>query len=109
MNIGIVGLGLIGGSFGKALLKYTDCKVFGKDISKDAMLKAELVGAVSGELNDENLSIADVVIFALAPRAAREEMEKACPKLKDGALVIDIVGNKKSMVGKMRELSAKYP
>ncbi len=109
MNVGIVGLGLMGGSFGKALLKYTDHKVYGADISTDAMLKAELVGAVSGELTDANIGDTDIIVFALSPRAAREEMEKACPKLKDGALVIDIAGNKISMVGKMRELSAKFP
>lgn len=109
MNIGIVGLGLIGGSFGKALLKYTDHKVFGFDVSKEAMHKAVLAEAVTGELSDENIGEADVVIFALAPSAARAEMEKACPELKDGALVIDIVGNKASMVRKMRELGADYP
>ncbi len=109
MNVGIVGLGLIGGSLGKALLKYTDHKVFGLDISDDATLKAELVGAISGKLGDANFGDMDMVVFALAPRAAREEMEKACGKLKDGALVADIAGNKRSMTEKMRLLSEKYP
>ncbi len=109
MNIGIVGLGLIGGSFGKAIAKFTEHKAFGTDISADAMLKAELVGAVSGALTDANFGDMDIVIFALSPQAAREEAEKACPKLKKGALVIDIAGNKISMVEKMRELGAKYP
>ena len=35
MNIGIIGLGLIGGSLAKALKKYTNHYVYGQDILSD--------------------------------------------------------------------------
>ena len=45
MNIGIVGLGLIGGSIAKAIKYNTDNSVFGTDIVKSVVLKAKLLGA----------------------------------------------------------------
>lgn len=109
MNIGIVGLGLMGGSLGKAILKFTDHKVYGADTSADAMIKAELVNAISGVLTPENRAEMDIVIFALTPSAARSEMRILCPFFKSGATVIDIAGNKTSIAAEMRLLARKYP
>ena len=109
MNIGIVGMGLIGGSFCKALSKFTSHKVYGKNRSQAVMEKAEKEGSIVGRISDDNIGDMDLIIVALSPAAAREEMEKVCGKLKDGTLVIDIVGNKTSMVEKMNELAKKYP
>ncbi len=41
MKIGIVGLGLIGGSFAKAIKAYTEHEVFAIDKSEDVLQKAE--------------------------------------------------------------------
>ena len=46
MEIGIVGLGLIGGSLAKAISQNTDNTVYGFDISKPVVHKAMLVDAI---------------------------------------------------------------
>ena len=55
MNIGIIGLGLIGGSIARATMKYTDNKVYGFDVDENAMLKAEMMNAICEPLNEINI------------------------------------------------------
>ncbi|MEG2450814.1 MAG: prephenate dehydrogenase [Clostridia bacterium] len=109
MNIAIFGLGLIGGSIGRALIKFTDNTVFGRDIDESVMLKAELLGVYNKPLLDEDLSTQDIVVFSLPPEATIEVMAEICPKLKSGAIVIDTCGIKRIVVDKMRQLNAIYP
>ena len=47
MKIGIVGLGLIGGSLARQFKRNTRHTVLGYDISDDALRKAELLSALS--------------------------------------------------------------
>ena len=53
MQIGIVGLGLIGGSFARAIKEHTPHSVFAFDIDRSALLGATLVGAIDGELTQK--------------------------------------------------------
>lgn len=109
MNIGIIGLGLIGGSLGRAIIKRTDHKVFGMDNDKETMLKAELLKAYNYELNDDNISEIDIAILALPPHIVCSVLENIAPKLKAGTIVVDCVGNKRNVVNKMRSLIDDYP
>ncbi len=109
MNIGIIGLGLIGGSFGRAIIKNTEHKVYGTDILPDALVKAELLNAISAPLTEEDFGGLDLVIFALTPSQFISQAENIAPKLKKGALIIDIGGIKKEPADKMRSLSAEFP
>ncbi|HRR89738.1 MAG TPA: NAD(P)-binding domain-containing protein, partial [Eubacteriales bacterium] len=85
MKIVIFGLGLIGGSLGRAAVKKTGHTVLGFDISEAARLKAKLLGAVHADVTEENIGEADLVIFALNPSAAVKAMNDTVKKLKDGA------------------------
>lgn len=109
MNIGIIGLGLIGGSLGRAIIKRTKHNVFGTDNDTETMLKAELLKAYNFELNDSNIGDMDIVILALPPHIACNILENISPKLKADTIVIDCVGNKRAVVGKMKKLSLEYP
>lgn len=109
MNIGIIGLGLIGGSLGRAIIKRTEHTVFGMDNDKETMLKAELLKAYNYELNDDNISEIDIVILALPPHIACSVLENIVPKLKAGTIVVDCVGNKRNVVAKMKSLIDGYP
>lgn len=109
MNIGIIGLGLIGGSLGRAIIKRTEHMVFGMDNDKETMLKAELLKAYNYELNDDNISEIDIIILALPPHIVCSVLENIAPKLKAGAIVVDCVGNKRDIVAKMKSLSINYP
>ncbi|MBR4800481.1 MAG: prephenate dehydrogenase [Clostridia bacterium] len=110
MKIAIIGMGLIGGSLGRAILKNTDNEVLGYDLDESVLLKADLLSAHTRALDMESdLPAVDMVILALCPRAAIASMRKLAPHLKDGAIVMDICGNKRIVVDEMASLEAKYP
>lgn len=92
MTIGVVGLGLIGGSIAKALKKNTPHTVFGYDTDETVMKKALLVGACDGVLKD--VSCLDILIVALYPSATVEYIKSIAEKLKPTAIVIDADGVK---------------
>ena len=69
MKIGIIGLGLIGGSLGRTLVGRTNDTVYAFDISKKAMLDGKLLGAYHYELNQQNISEIDLLILSLYPNA----------------------------------------
>jgi len=108
MNIAIIGLGLIGGSLGRAIVKKTGHKVCGADLDPAVMLKAELMEAFHEPLTDQNAGDADLVILAIRPAAAISAMRGIVPKLKEGAIVLDCCGTKRSMANAMRALSKEY-
>lgn len=109
MNVAIVGLGLIGGSLGRAIVKRREDRVFAFDISHKAMIDGKLLSAYHEQLNKEDLSKMDVVIFSLYPKALESALSEYCPYLKKGALVMDCCGNKRRVVAQMKELSKKFP
>lgn len=109
MKIGIIGLGLIGGSLGRAIVSKTEHKVYAFDISKKALLDGKLLSCYHFELNKESVKEMDMVIFSLYPNALENALEEYCPLLKDGAIVLDCCGNKRRVVNQMGELAVKYP
>ncbi|MBQ3754820.1 MAG: prephenate dehydrogenase/arogenate dehydrogenase family protein, partial [Clostridia bacterium] len=110
MKIAIIGMGLIGGSLGRAILKNTQHEVLGYDLDKSVLQKAGLLNAHTRALDKENdLPQVDIVILALCPRAAIESMRDIVPRLKDGAIVMDICGNKRIIVDEMTRLEKEYP
>ena len=109
MKIGIVGLGLIGGSLGRAIVSRTSDEVYAYDLSHRAMLDGKLLNAYHKELTADNLGEIDVLFLSLYPEALEEALKKYCPLLKDGCLVADCCGNKRRVVKQMQELANKYP
>jgi len=94
MNIGIVGLGLIGGSIAKAIKHNTSDTVLGYDIDKSAIYKAKLLEAIDLELTDERLGICDIVIVALYPKDTVTYIKNNYQKFKKDVLVMDCGGVK---------------
>lgn len=94
MNIGIVGLGLIGGSIAKALSQNTDHTVLGMDIEKSVIFKAKLIEAIHDELTDENIGECDFVIVALYPEATVKFVKNHAALFKKEAIVMDTCGVK---------------
>ena len=64
MNVGIVGLGLIGGSLAKSIKKHSEHTVWGFDIDSDAVTQALMCGAIDETLTDALLPQCDVVLVA---------------------------------------------
>ena len=95
MEIGIVGLGLIGGSLAKAISQNTDNTVYGTDISDQVVKKAVLVEAIEQPLTDSLLSQCDIIIVALYPQATIEYVEEKAHLFKKGCIVFDCGGVKR--------------
>jgi len=110
-NIGIVGLGLIGGSFARSFSKFTPHRVFGRGraLGGAAASAAVSAGAVSGELTDEKLSELDVLIFAVNPRTTVEIFGAYLPLLKSGCVVLDAGGVKRGVVAAMEQAAKEHP
>lgn len=104
MNIGIIGLGLIGGSMAKTLKEKTSHTVYGKDILPEVIIKARLIGAIDDELDDELLSECDMVILSLYPRDIVDYVQKNADKFKKGAIVMDCCGIKRLVCDKVKPL-----
>ena len=107
MNIGIVGIGLIGGSFAKAY-KAAGHKTFGFDIDEAILSFAQLSGAIDGVLNAQSINICDVIIIAVNPGDAVAYLEKTAPDINKNALVIDCCGVKKFICPRCFALAGQY-
>ncbi|MBE6016223.1 MAG: prephenate dehydrogenase [Lachnospiraceae bacterium] len=95
MNIGIAGLGLIGGSIARAFKHDTVDTVLGYDRTPSVVQKALLMEAIDIELDEEKLGICDYVIVAMYPEASADYIERNADRFKKGAVVMDICGVKK--------------
>ena len=92
--IGVIGLGLIGGSMAKALNQLTDETVYGFDTNPEVVQRAKLVNAIEEELTPEMIPLCDLVIIALYPEATREVLTKYAGVFKKDAIVMDTCGVK---------------
>ena len=94
MKTGIVGLGLIGGSFAKAYKNAGDT-VLALDTDETILEFAKLSGVVDATLTNENLGECDLILIALYPRAAVEFINEHAQFISKNAVVIDCCGTKR--------------
>ncbi len=94
MLIGVIGLGLIGGSMAKAINQNTDHSVYGYDIQAPITHKAVLVGATEGILTEEMIPECDLIILGLYPRETVRFVKEHADVIKKGAVVMDTCGIK---------------
>lgn len=102
MNIGIVGLGLIGGSMAKAYRAYSDkngldYKIYGADINKSIVDFAILEGTLDGVLDDGAVSECELIFIALYPVASAEYLTRISHLVRRDAVVIDLCGTKREI------------
>lgn len=105
-SIAIVGLGVVGGSFAKALRKNALAGEQILAIDRDqATLEASLTEGVidRGERRNQTiLQEADIVIIALYPQALKEFVQTHQTEFKPGAIVTDTAGVKGALMQKMQ-------
>ena len=75
-RIGIVGLGLIGGSIAKAFRKNSSYEILAFDTDATTLGFAQLSGVVDGILNDKSIPTCQAIFIALYPRAAVDFLQK---------------------------------
>ena len=93
--IGIVGLGLIGGSFAKAFKRNADVKILASNRSRSTLELAMSEGVVDGELTKDTIGECDLIIPALYNQAVIDYITEMAPYIRKDALVIDAGGLKR--------------
>jgi len=107
MNVGIVGLGLIGGSLAKAY-KLEGSRVYGFDVDESILGIAQVSGAIDGVLDDNSAGQCDVIFIAVNPEDAVIYLEKTAPKIRKNAVVIDCCGVKRFVCSRCFPLAQQY-
>ena len=106
LTFAIVGLGLIGGSYAKALRNLRVRKILGMDISHGiarACLNANMIDEVVEE-DGSNLKEADVIICSVYPEAVMGFVRQNVQNFAEGMLMTDATGVKGTMPREIQEL-----
>ena len=107
MNVGILGLGLIGGSLARAyaLEGHT---VFAAEKDESMLSFAMLAGAVHGKLDDKTISQCDLILLAIYPGGSASWLEENAPLISKKALVLDCCGIKREICQRCFPVAEKY-
>lgn len=102
----IVGLGLIGGSYAKALTKkgYYVTAITRSQSSIDYALSEKIITKGSAYVDEELIKEADLVVFALYPHVFIDWIRDNQHLFKSGAVITDVTGVKESIVGAIQNM-----
>lgn len=106
MKIGIVGLGLIGGSFAKATSQRTAHEVLGWDTDEGSLQQALADGAIGEVLTPDRLPELDLLLLGVVPHAAVEYVRQHAALIR--GLVIDLCGVKRAVSREILPLSRQH-
>lgn len=95
-NVGIIGLGLIGGSMARAY-HAAGHRVLATDKNESTLTAALESGVVSAPLTEDSVGTLDLLLLAVYPKAAIEALESLAGKLAKNTLVIDLCGTKRDV------------
>lgn len=107
MNVGILGLGLIGGSLARAyaLEGHT---VYAIQRNESMLSFAMLAGAVHGKLSEETIPQCDLILLAIYPEGSASWLEDNAHLVSKDALVIDCCGTKAQICRRCFPLAQQY-
>ncbi len=108
MIIGVVGLGLIGGSMAKAVSSRTGFKVMGVDLDKGVMEAATADGTIIAELTSAVVPLCDMIIIALTPLATIKWISDNGEQIAKDTIVVDCCGTKRNVCKTCKEVAQKY-
>ena len=107
MTVGIVGLGLIGGSFATAYLA-AGWIVYGYDTNASMLAFAQLADAVNEPLTMDTIGSCDLVLLCVRPLAAIDYLREAAPHIGRKPIVIDCCGTKRVVCAAAFTLAEQY-
>lgn len=107
MKVGILGLGLIGGSMARAYAK-AGHQVFACEQDETILSFAQLSGAVQEPLTEENLGQCDLLLLAIYPDGSASYLEDHAHLISSHALVMDLCGIKEEICRRCFPLAEKY-
>ena len=107
MKIGVVGLGLIGGSVAMAY-KAAGHVVYGFDTDSTILGYAKLSGVIDDVLAPERYQLCDLIILAATPKAMVSYIAENASAIPSSVLVIDFCGVKEEICRAGFEAAARY-
>lgn len=107
MTVGILGLGLIGGSLARAY-KLAGHTVYVKNRDERMLSFAMLPGAVDGKLNEDTIPQCDLILLAIYPAGSADWLEANAPLISKRALVIDCCGTKQLVCQRCFPIAKEY-
>ena len=102
----IVGLGLLGGSYARALSRngYEVTAITRDQSSVDYALEQGMITRGSAFVDEELCAEADIVVFALYPHVFEEWIRENQQLLRRGAILTDVTGVKSCIVEKIQKM-----
>ena len=107
MNVGILGLGLIGGSLARAYALDGHC-VYAAEKDESMLAFAMLAGAVHGKLDDRTIPGCDLILLAIYPAGSAGWLEENAHLVSKSALVLDCCGVKRETCSRCFPMAEKY-
>ena len=107
MTVGLLGLGLIGGSLARAYaLEGHRVLCFDRDTSMLSF--AMLAGAVEAPLTQENIPECDLILLAIYPEGSATWLQENASYIRKDSLVIDCCGVKQEICSRCFPLAEQY-
>ena len=107
MRVGILGLGLIGGSLARAYAK-AGHRVFAQDQDASILEFAQLAGAVEAPLDQKTIPQCDLILLAIYTGGCIAWLEENAGSISPDALVMDCCGVKKEICDFAFPVAEKY-
>ena len=107
MTVGILGLGLIGGSLARAYA-LAGHRVLAAEKDESVLSFAILAGAVDEALTKNNLPECDLILLAIYPHGSASWLEEHAQYVSRDALVLDCCGIKRDICTRCFPLAAQY-
>ena len=107
MNVGILGLGLIGGSLARAYAM-DGHNVYAAERDESMLSFAMLAGAVQGKLDETVIAKCDLILLAIYPDGSASWLEDNAHFIRRETLVIDCCGIKKEICRRCFPLAEKF-
>lgn len=102
-TIGVVGLGLIGGSFCKTIKKRLGVSCLGLDANSEAVEKALKTETIRREITVAELCECDITVIALHPVQTIAFLRENANRFKKGSIVMDVCGVKERVIDEVEE------
>lgn len=107
MTVGILGLGLIGGSLARAY-SLEGHRVLCSVRNQQMLSFAMLAGAVEAPLTPDNMGECDLILLAIYPDGSAKWLEENAAHIRSDALVIDCCGIKRKICSRCFPLAEQY-
>ncbi len=107
-TVGVVGLGLIGGSMAKTVREKTNCIIYGCNRSRNIVEQAISENVIHGELNEETLGECDLVILSLYAARNIEYVRTNIQYMKKGVVIVDCTGIKERVCNELSDFCREH-